>query len=141
MELKTANSKIFGETICFPDLGDVEVSKEGVIEVPENILENVDFASLGFYTESQILELSKAKETQPLSEQPLDTTKTKSEIIKELQTEIETLKSQSTDEEVLAAINTLNEENEKLLKENSSLKAQIEALTKTQSTDKKDKKQ
>jgi hypothetical protein len=143
MKLFSTDKKLIGQTIGFPDLGDVVISEALEIEVTEEQYKNIEWDSIGWLTKEEIENLKVLPtEIAKTSKNDVNAQKTKSQEIEELKSatiklidENSALKKKDEQnskdfEEATLALDTLNTENEAILAENKVLKAEIENLVK-----------
>ena len=141
MKLYSTDKNLIGQTIGFPDLGDITISEALEIEVSEEQYKNIEWDSLGWLTKEEAESLKALPaDSVKSTKNDLSNQKTKSQEIEELKSVVTKLiddnsalkaknEQNSKDfEEATLALDTLNTENETLSAKNEELKAEIAKL-------------
>ena len=141
MKLYSKDVNLVGQTIGYPDLGDVTIGEELELEVTDEQFEKVEWSSLGWLTKEEVENLSILPQIGVASTKNDEgQQKTKSQEIAELKTVVIKLIDENTElkakdeqnsvdlKDAGEAIEALNAESEVLSTKNAELQAEIAKL-------------
>ena len=141
MKLYSTDTRLIGQTIGFPDLGDITIDEALEIEVTEEQYEKIEWSSLGWLSKEEVENMNLLPSTIiQNSKNDSNNQKTKSQEILELKDSIVKLIDENSQlkakneqnskdfEEATLALDTLNTENETLSAKNEEMKAVIAKL-------------
>lgn len=141
MKLYSTDKSLIGQTIGFPDIGDIKIDEALEIEVTEEQYKNIEWGSIGWLSKEEVEALKALpKEDIKASKNDNGQQKTKSQEIEELKAVVIKLIDENTglkakDEQNSVdlkdageAIEALNTESEVLSTKNAELQAEIAKL-------------